>query len=150
MGGSLLANWIITSPYLCGMLSARNPWEDAYTIRFYLVLFKPNLSPDGENLASVGADNRICIFRFSNPILITVAGQPELSEIPTLWCHVPMAHTEDINSVCWSPKSTKLSDSQPPDENSGKLLCSAGDDGVIRFWVVPSCYPVNCSELAVD
>lgn len=114
------------------------------------VIFDLAWSPDGEYLASVGADNRICVFRFPNPILITIAGQPELSEIPTLWCHVPMAHAEDINSVCWSPRSTKFSHSQVPDENPGKLLCSAGDDGVIRFWAVPSCDPVNCSELAVD
>ncbi|THD27719.1 putative cytosolic iron-sulfur protein assembly protein 1 [Fasciola hepatica] len=114
------------------------------------VVFDLAWSHDGEYLASVGADNRLCIFRFSSPILTTVAGQPQLSEIPTLWCHIPMAHTEDINSVCWFPIAAQPTGSDSLDYTTRKILCTAGDDGLIRFWAVPSCDPMNSLELAVD
>ncbi|GAA54914.1 probable cytosolic iron-sulfur protein assembly protein [Clonorchis sinensis] len=94
-------------------------------------IFDLSWSPDGQMLASGGADNRLCIFQLSSADLLNVAGRPEFIDPPVLWGHVPAAHPEDINSVHWRPPSASRC-------LTNIHLCTAGDDGVINFWSIHS------------
>ncbi|VDP77234.1 unnamed protein product [Echinostoma caproni] len=86
----------------------------------------------------------------SDPLLISVSGQPMLPEVPTLWGHVPMAHMEDINTLSWHPDCERHVESDPVNLGKTKRLCTAGDDGIIRFWSIPLAITANGSEVEVD
>lgn len=72
-------------------------------------------SPLEEVLATAGGDDSICIFK--------EVMSPDQKNEPKfeLVARVKRAHSQDINSVAWSPSESGL-------------LASAGDDGDVRLW----------------
>ncbi|KAF5403051.1 putative cytosolic iron-sulfur protein assembly protein 1 [Paragonimus heterotremus] len=118
---------------------------------------KKRMSPDGQMLATCGADNRLCVFRLAEGNLVSIAGRTQLADSPMLWGHAPCAHPQDINCVRWHPvsclaRSTTTTAAVDRDLNVDAKLCTAGDDGVISFWTIStlSLNLLSASEKAID
>ncbi|CAH8482069.1 unnamed protein product [Dicrocoelium dendriticum] len=123
----------------------RSNWMCVATLTGYHTdtVFDLAWSPDGQMLSTCGADNRVCVFRLPDEGLVTQAGKLHFSEPLTLWAHNPNAHTEDVNCVQWQPVVTKAGSGETTPNDF--YLCTAGDDGVISFWVLPAATSSNAS-----
>ncbi|CAL8070021.1 unnamed protein product [Calicophoron daubneyi] len=117
-------------------------------------VFDLDWSPDGNLLSSCGADNRLYVFALPEAGLQTIAGRPEFSEPPTVWSHVPDAHSEDINCVRWKPDQTGKQSVNSIEGGHYLELCTAGDDGKISLWSVFSVKSLGTTlaraEAAID
>ncbi|KAF8572039.1 hypothetical protein P879_00191 [Paragonimus westermani] len=136
-------------------------WSCIYTLSGYHTdtVFDLAWSPDGQMLATCGADNRLCVFRLPDEKLVSIAGRTQLADSPMLWGHIPSAHPQDINCVRWHPvsgltRSTTTTNTVTGDRdlNMDAKLCTAGDDGVISFWAIStlSLNLLSASEKAID
>ena len=88
-----------------------NKWVQETILKGYhdRSIYCVNWSPLNNKIASVGADDRICIY------------DADANKETKLICKLEKGHASDINCVTWHPK----------DEN---ILATCGDDHVVKIW----------------
>ena len=102
---------------------------NAHASTIFSIAYAPTKAGHGR-IASCGADNRIQIYRevvgsTSDQPLFALDVAVEISGTATGGGGVAENNNGfgggDVNCVCWHPYD-------------GNILCSAGDDGVVRLW----------------
>ena len=98
-----------------GVVGATTEWKQEAVLKGYhdRSIYCVDWSKLNNKIASVGADDRICIYD---------AGKDATEEVQLL-CKLEKGHTSDVNCVSWHPK----------EEN---VLATCGDDNLVKIWVL--------------